>query len=161
MMKGDGDEDDQGSSEDKGTIVVCSGCGAYSWQGHRVLALPCPGKSAGLRAQRDRLKRKLFPHSCRPNWQLEACQPLGPRQLHRAWQAAGCPGLRAERPTEGPKAREPKQPSRAETLQAFGVQDEADFLDWAARERQARKRPDKPLGDEEQEEESGSDGWPS
>ena len=97
------------------------------------------------------------PDACRPGWTLQRQRPLGPTELHVAWLAAGRPELRLEKPGPAPEPRVPPLPDRAAVLQAFGVEDEQSFLHWARQERRARRKAQKPLGEEGEGEDADDD----
>ena len=112
-----------------------------------MLAEQCQGPTQGLRNQRYRLKRGEFPHSSQPHWHLSEQRAIGDADFHQVWKAAGKPTISLGKGPAAPTG-DPEPPSRAEVLQAFGIEDEATFLEWAAKERRERRKARQPLGED-------------
>ena len=144
-----------GRGRSLGLLAYCTGCGSYSWRAHKLLTRECGGETAGLRTQRNLLRRRRFPHSSRP-WLLGPPRELEARELRRLWEAAGRPELGLGEPGAAAPARPeqeaPEPPDRAALLSCFGVGDEAGFKRWAAAERQRRRRRQRaPDADDEED----------
>ena len=144
-----------GQGRSMGLLAYCTCCGSYSWRAHKLLARGCEGETAGLRTQRNLLRRRRFPHASRP-WLLGPPRELEARELRRLWEAAGRPELGLGEPAAvaqaGKEEEAPEPPGRAALLSCFGVGDEADFKRWAAAERQRRRQRQRaPDADDEED----------
>ena len=146
---------EHGQSSSKGLLAYCARCGSYAWRAHKLLARECEGETAGLRTQRNLLRRRRFPHYSQP-WRLGPPRELEGRELRRLWEAAGRPELGLGEPGAAAPAQTgqetPEPPDRAALLSCFGVGDEGDFKRWAAAERQRRRRRQRALdGDDDED----------
>ena len=62
-------------TDQEGYVVICTRCGAYSWNEAKALLQPCRGRtrSRGMACQLSRFHRGLFPtaHPARRHWRLD------------------------------------------------------------------------------------------
>ena len=116
----------------EGKVFACLTCGAYAWKNWKGLVAPCGGPNAeGLKDQRSRIGRGLFPHSVRKGWKLGTfSKPEGEDLALLASKVTIDPTKRPPRPRLFP---EPIPIDPAAVLAGYGLShdDLPDLRAWA------------------------------
>ena len=123
-------------------MLCCTACGAYAWKRAEALTETCLGRAAGpgLRAQRVRLSKQLFPSA--------VGGPASVGRLHRPTRQAVLWLVRAVLAKERlettnqllGEAQAQSSLTREQTLHAFGLTEEA--LEGLAQRVRAKDSPD-------------------